>query len=171
MIRWKSEPLLEWNYAERHMVWGLIFLFAGGSALGQVLSETGTAQFLADRLVPLAENGGFLAVAVFAFIGMFLTQITSNTAAAAIVVPITISTFDRLGVNPVPFVYLVGAAVNFGVMLPSSSAGPAIAAGYGVNLKTRLAPATCSCDSGLPLEWHKRCCSSNSSPRSSPSLP
>ena len=118
------------------MVWGLIFLFAGGSALGQVLSETGTAQFLADRLVPLAENGGFLAVAVFAFIGMFLTQITSNTAAAAIVVPITISTFDRLGVNPVPFVYLVGAAVNFGVMLPSSSAGPAIAAGYGVNLKT-----------------------------------
>jgi solute carrier family 13 (sodium-dependent dicarboxylate transporter), member 2/3/5 len=136
VIRWKSEPLLEWNYAERHMVWGLIFLFAGGSALGQVLSETGTAQFLADRLVPLAGNGGFLAVVVFAFIGMFLTQITSNTAAAAIVVPITISTFDRLGVNPVPFVYLVGAAVNFGVMLPSSSAGPAIAAGYGVNLKT-----------------------------------
>jgi sodium-dependent dicarboxylate transporter 2/3/5 len=64
---------------------------------------------------------------------------TSNTAAAAILVPITISTFDRLGLNPVPFVYIVGAAVNFGVMLPSSSAGPAIAAGYGVNLKTMFA--------------------------------
>jgi di/tricarboxylate transporter len=51
-------------------------------------------------------------------------------------VPITISTFDRLGLSPVPFVYIVGAAVNFGLMLPSSSAGPAIAAGYGVNLKT-----------------------------------
>ena len=38
------------GYAEKHMVWGLIYLFAGGSALGQVLSETGTAKFVADRL-------------------------------------------------------------------------------------------------------------------------
>jgi hypothetical protein len=35
-----------------------------------------------------------------------------------------------------PYVYVAGAAVNFGLMLPSSSAGPAIAAGYGVDLKT-----------------------------------
>jgi solute carrier family 13 (sodium-dependent dicarboxylate transporter), member 2/3/5 len=136
VVRANGEPLLEWTYAERHMVWGLIFLFAGGSALGQVLSETGTAQYLAERLVPLAGGGGLLAVVVFTFVAMLLTQITSNTAAAAIIVPITISTFDRLGINPVPFVYVVGAAVNFGVMLPSSSAGPAIAAGYGANLKT-----------------------------------
>jgi sodium-dependent dicarboxylate transporter 2/3/5 len=136
VVRCKGDALLDWDYAEKHMVWGLIFLFAGGSALGQVLSETGTARFLAEQLVPLAGNGGLLAVVVFSFIAMLLTQITSNTAAAAIVVPITISTFDRLGLSPVPFVYIVGAAVNFGLMLPSSSAGPAIAAGYGVNLKT-----------------------------------
>jgi hypothetical protein len=36
----------------------------------------------------------------------------------------------------VPYVYIVGVAINFGIMLPSSSAGPAIAAGYGVDLKT-----------------------------------
>ena len=44
-------------------------------------------------------------------------------------------TVERLGLNPVPFVYIVSAAANYGVMLPSSSAGPAIAAGYGVDLK------------------------------------
>jgi len=137
-IRHRGEPLLEWDYAQAHMVWGLIFLFAGGSALGQILSATGTAQFLADRLTPLAGGGGLLAVAVFTFLTMLLTQITSNTAAAAIVVPITISTFTGLGLNPVPFVYLVGVAANYGIMLPSSSAGPAIAAGYGVNLRTML---------------------------------
>jgi sodium-dependent dicarboxylate transporter 2/3/5 len=65
-----------------------------------------------------------------------LTQITSNTAAVAIVVPITISTFQSLGLNPIPMVYIVAAAGNYGLMLPSSSGGPAIAAGYGVNLKT-----------------------------------
>ena len=134
-IRHKGEALLDWEYAQTHMVWGLIFLFAGGSALGQILSETGTAQFLADRLVPLAGGGGFIAVVVFSFLAIVITQITSNTAAAAIVVPITISTFQRLGLNPIPFVYIVAAAANYGIMLPSSSAGPAIAAGYGVDLK------------------------------------
>ena len=138
-IRYRGEPLLEWEYAQARIVWGLIYLFAGGSALGQILSETGTAQFIADRLVPLAGGGGFLAVVAFSFLTILITQITSNTATIAIVVPITISTFERLGLNPIPFVYLVACAGNYGIMLPSSSAGPAIAAGYGVNLKTMAA--------------------------------
>jgi len=53
----------------------------------------------------------------------------------AIMVPITISTFQSLGANPVPMVYIVAVAGNCGLMLPSSAGGPAIAAGYGVNLK------------------------------------
>jgi sodium-dependent dicarboxylate transporter 2/3/5 len=126
---------LTWEYAQPRMVWGLIYLFAGGSALGQILSATGTAQFLADQLLGLAGGGGLLAIAVFVFATLVLTQITSNTAAIAIIVPITISTFQSLGLNPVPMVYLVAAAGNYGLMLPSSSGGPAIAAGYGVDLK------------------------------------
>ena len=135
-IRHKGEPLLKWEYAQSRMVWGLIYLFAGGSALGQILSDTGTAKFVADRLVPLAGQGGFTAIVVFVFVSIVITQITSNTATTAILVPITISTFQSLDVNPIPFVYIVAAAGNCGLMLPSSSAGPAIAAGYGVDLKT-----------------------------------
>lgn len=132
-VRHKGEALLEWKYAQRHMVWGLIYLFAGGSALGMILSETGTARFLADQLIPLAGGGGF--VVVFVFLTVLMTQITNNTAAVAIIVPITITTFQSLGMNPVPFVYIVAAAGNYGLMLPSSSGGPALAAGYGVNLR------------------------------------
>jgi sodium-dependent dicarboxylate transporter 2/3/5 len=137
-VRHKGEPLLTWEYAQQHMVWGLIYLFAGGSALGQVLSETGTAKYLAERLIPLAGDGGVVAIAVFTLLSFVVTQITSNTATVAIMVPITISTFEGLGLNPVPFVYLVTTAANCGLALPASSAGPAIAAGYGVNLKTML---------------------------------
>ena len=138
VVRYRGQPLLTWQYAEQHMVWGLIYLFAGGSALGQVLSDTGAARFLAERLVPLASDGGFVAIAVFSLLSMAVTQITSNTATVAIMVPITISTFQGLGLNPVPFVYLVTTAANCGLALPAASAGPAIAAGYGVNLKTML---------------------------------
>ncbi len=135
-VRHRGEPLLTWEYAQPRMVWGLIYLFAGGSALGQILSQTGTAQFLADHLLAVARDGGIVAIATFVLATVVLTQITSNTAAVAIAVPITISTFQSLGVNPVPMVYIVAAAGNYGLMLPSSSGGPAIAAGYGVNLKT-----------------------------------
>jgi sodium-dependent dicarboxylate transporter 2/3/5 len=136
VVQCKGVPLLEWDYAQRHMVWGLIYLFAGGSALGQVLSDTGTATFLAGLLTPLAGGGGFAAVAVFSLLTILITQVTSNTAAVAIVVPVTITTFQGLGLNPVPFVYIVAVAANYGLMLPSSSAGPAVAAGYDVDLGT-----------------------------------
>jgi solute carrier family 13 (sodium-dependent dicarboxylate transporter), member 2/3/5 len=135
VIRHKGEPLLKWDYAQAHMSWGLFYLFAGGAALGEILSQTGAAKSVADMLVPFAGSGGFRAVFVFSLMTMIITQITSNTAAVAIMVPITISTFQSLGVNPVPMVYIVAVAGNCGLMLPSSAGGPAVAAGYGVNLK------------------------------------
>jgi len=135
VIRYNGEPLLKWDYAQKHMQWGLFYLFAGGAALGEILSQTGTAKLVADTLMPLAGSGGFRAAVIFSLMTMVVTQITSNTAAVGIMVPITISTFQGLGMNPVPFVYIVAVAGNCGLMLPSSAGGPAVAAGYGVNLK------------------------------------
>jgi sodium-dependent dicarboxylate transporter 2/3/5 len=134
-IRHNGEPLLKWDYAQKHMQWGLFYLFAGGAALGEILSQTGTAKRIADMLIPFAGDGGLRAVLMFSLMTMVVTQITNNTAAIGIMVPITISTFQSLGMNPIPFVYIVTVAGNCGLMLPSSAGGPAVAAGYGVNLK------------------------------------
>jgi len=139
VIRHNGEPLLTWEYAQKHMAWGLFYLFAGGTALGEILSQTGTAKYIADLLIPSVRIGIFGAVLAFSLITMVITQITSNTAAVAIMVPITISTFQGVGMNPIPFVYIVAVACNCGLMLPSSAGGPAVAAGYGVNLKTMFA--------------------------------
>jgi sodium-dependent dicarboxylate transporter 2/3/5 len=139
VIRHDGEPLLKWDYAQAHMAWGLFYLFAGGSALGEILDESGTARQVADLLAPLAGTGGFRAVLVFSLMTMIVTQITNNTAAIAIMVPITIGTFQSLGANPIPMVYIVAVAGNCGLLLPSSAGGPAVAAGYGVNLKTMFA--------------------------------
>jgi sodium-dependent dicarboxylate transporter 2/3/5 len=136
VIRYNGEPLLRWEYAQKHMIWGLLYLFAGGAALGSMLADTGAATWMATRLAPAASGGGFGAVVVFSLLTIVLTQTTNNTAAIAVTVPITITTFQSLGMNPVPFVYIVAVAGNCGIMLPSSSGGTAIAAGYGVNVKT-----------------------------------
>jgi len=138
LVRPRGESLMTWEYAQGKMMWGLFYLFAGGTALGRILSETGTAAYIADLLIPYASDGGLLAVFVFSTLTIVMTQITSNTAAVAVTVPITISTFQSLDINPLPFVYIVAAVGNCGFMLPTSAGGPAIAAGYGINLKTML---------------------------------
>lgn len=135
IVRHRGEPLLRWEDAQGKMMWGLIFLFAGGSALGRLLDKSGTASFIADHLIHYAGRSDLQAVFVFASITVVLTQITSNTAAVAIIVPIAISTFTALDQNPVPCVYIIAAIANCGFALPSSAGGPAVAAGYGANLR------------------------------------
>jgi sodium-dependent dicarboxylate transporter 2/3/5 len=136
VIRTREGQLITWPYAQQHMMWGLFYLFAGGIALGRILEASGAAEAFAAGLVPYAGAGGLAAVVVFATLTMAITQVTSNTAAIAIVVPITISTFQTLGANPLPYVYIVAVIGNCGLALPSSAGGPAVAAGYGVNLRT-----------------------------------
>ena len=135
-IRTREGPLITWPFAQKHMMWGLFYLFAGGIALGRILSDSGAAEGFAAALMPYAGSGGLTAVIIFSTLTMVLSQATSNTAAIAIVVPITISTFQSLSLNPIPFVYIVAVIGNCGFLLPSSAGGPAVAAGYGVNLKT-----------------------------------
>jgi solute carrier family 13 (sodium-dependent dicarboxylate transporter), member 2/3/5 len=139
VVRPAGEPLLQWEFAQQRVLWGLLYLFAGGAALGRMLQQTGAAAAVAGWLAPYARGGGPGAIALFALLTIALTQVTSNTAAVAIAVPIAISTTQALGLNPLPFVLVVAAAGNFGFMLPSSAGGPAVASGYGVNLRTMFA--------------------------------
>jgi solute carrier family 13 (sodium-dependent dicarboxylate transporter), member 2/3/5 len=136
LIRSKEKPLMTWEYAQSHLMWGLFYVFAGGTALGAILNKTGTAKYIADSVVPFVGGGGIVAVLVFTTLTMAIAQIISNVAAVAIITPVAISVFKSLGMNPIPFIYIIAAAGHCGFMLPSSAGSSAIAAGYGVNLKT-----------------------------------
>ena len=135
-IRAKGEPLLTWEFAQGRMMWGLFYVFAGGNALGAVLNKAGSAQFLASVIIPYAANGRVSAVALFAGVTMAVAQIISNVATVAIMVPIAISVFQGIGANPIPYIYVIIAASHCGFMLPSSAGSSAVAAGYGINLRT-----------------------------------
>src|SRR5262245_59251084 len=130
------EPLLTWEFAQSRMMWGLFYVFAGGNALGAVLNTTGTAQYLARPIAASAGSGPLAATVVFGVLTMVVAQIISNVATVAIMVPIAVSAFQAAGVNPIPYIYLIIAASHCGFMLPSSAGSSALAAGYGVNLRT-----------------------------------
>jgi di/tricarboxylate transporter len=105
--------------AYREVEWRAIILIACMLGLGQAMSQTGAAQFLAEHvsratsgLSPLWLLGGFFVLTVF------LTQPMSNQAAAAVILPIAIQTASHLGLNPRTFVMGIAVAASCSYLTP-----------------------------------------------------
>ncbi|KZO00246.1 SLC13 family permease [Pseudobacillus badius] len=115
--RQKGGALLDWSVA-RDLPWGVLLLFGGGLAIASGFSETGLAKWIGEQLMVL-EGLSMLLVVVFvtAFV-LFLTEITSNTATATMIMPVLASL--ALALNLHPFVLMMPAAMaaNCAFMLP-----------------------------------------------------
>ena len=123
-------PLLTWGSAEKKIGWNLLFLFAGGLAAGKLISESGAAESLALSLTTMNLDGGFATIFLIVSFTVLLAEVTSNTAAAAIALPIVKSITQVLDINPVPYIFIASAAFNVAYMLPTSIR--AIPCGYGL---------------------------------------
>lgn len=77
-----GKALLTWEFAEKGVMWGMLFLFAGGLALGSLVTETGAALKMAEAITLLPLTGGLETVFAFTLFSTVLTEISSNTAAA-----------------------------------------------------------------------------------------
>lgn len=115
-----DKPMLTWKIAEKKLGLGMMFLFAGGLALGMLVTDTGAAKIIAQKITLLPLTGGIETFLVFGFFATILSEISSNTAAAAIAIPVVLSTCQQLGVNPIPFLLSCIVAVNCAYVLPVS---------------------------------------------------
>ena len=88
---------------------GVLFLFGGGLTLSSVLTQSGASKIMADGIVFIIEGGHYyvMALIVAAFI-VCLTEFTSNTASAALLVPIFISIANALNMPPLGFAMIIG---------------------------------------------------------------
>lgn len=103
--------------AYRDISWKAIIVIGCMLALGRAMEYTGTASYLADRIVSLTHgltNPVWLLTAFFT-LTMILTQPMSNQAAAVLILPIAIQTAMQLGLNPRTFgaMIAVGASCSF----------------------------------------------------------
>ncbi|MEA3309284.1 MAG: SLC13 family permease [Chloroflexota bacterium] len=102
--------------AYHEIAWETLIVIGSMLALGAAMQHTGTAEFLATRIVGLVQNASpTLMLSAFFFLSLLLTQPMSNQAAAVLVVPIAIQTAQQLGLNPRTFVMMiaVGASCSF----------------------------------------------------------
>lgn len=107
--------------------WGTLLLFGGGLALGEQMFHTGLARAAGHGLVTLTGAHSLLALTVLAVgLAMLLTETTSNTASANMVVPIVIGLAEAADVSPVPPALGAALAASMGFLLPVSTPPNAI---------------------------------------------
>ncbi|HAS6435232.1 TPA: DASS family sodium-coupled anion symporter [Vibrio parahaemolyticus] len=123
---------VEWKDIEKITDWGVLILFGGGICLSNVLKATGTSVFLAHSLTGFLEQAGVLLtiLSVVAFV-VFLTEFASNTASAALLVPVFATIAEALGLSPVILSALIAVAASCAFMLPVATPPNAIVFGTG----------------------------------------
>ena len=101
--------------------------------MSAVLKTTGASQFLAEELSMLLDRAGVLLtlVAVTAFV-VFLTEFASNTASAAILIPVFAAISESMGLSPVILSVVIAISASCAFMLPVATPPNAIvfALGY-----------------------------------------
>ncbi|WP_439437853.1 SLC13 family permease [Salinivibrio costicola] len=124
--------VVKWKEVEKTADWGVLLLFGGGICLSNVLKETGTSVFLANHLSSALTGSGlfFTMLGVVAFV-IFLTEFASNTASAALLVPVFATIAEALGVSPVALSALIAIAASCAFMLPVATPPNAIVFGSG----------------------------------------
>jgi sodium-dependent dicarboxylate transporter 2/3/5 len=125
-------PAITWEDAVQ-IDWGVVLLYGGGFALGVLSFQTGLAEAMGrglTGLLPIQGSLGLLVASVVA--AVILSETTSNTAAANMVVPVVISVARAAGLDP--FEPALGAtlAASLGFMLPVSTPCNAIVYGSGL---------------------------------------
>lgn len=128
--------LMVWKSVQTKIVWELIYIFAGGLAAGTLINKSGAAKAIGDAVAATNLDGGFITVLVIVVLTILLSDVTSNTATAAVSMPIVISIISGIGKDPIPYIYIASIGVNLSYMLPTSIR--AIPVGYGLQPKFML---------------------------------
>ena len=129
-------PMLTWKYAESHIMWGMICLFASGLALGRLVIETGAIEQLASLITAMHLSSPLSIMAISCGFATFLSELSSNTAAASISIPVVTGLTKALGVNPIPYILGTIVAANCAYVLPLSTR--AIPIGHGLDAAQQI---------------------------------
>jgi sodium-dependent dicarboxylate transporter 2/3/5 len=146
-VNWKRrEFTISWAQASR-IDWGTILLFGGGLSLGRLMFTTGLAERIGRGLVAASGAESLWTVtAVMTAVAILTTEITSNTAATNMLVPVALAITKAAGLSPIPPALGVAFGASMAYMLPISTPPNAIVYGTG------LVPVTAMIRCGVLLD-------------------
>jgi sodium-dependent dicarboxylate transporter 2/3/5 len=145
---------LSWEQAER-IDWGTILLFGSGLALGEMMFQTGLSEAIGRGASQALGADSLWTLTAFAIaLGIVLSELTSNTASATMVIPVVIAIAQGAGVSALPPALGACLGASFGFMLPISTPPNAIVYGSGLIPIERMIRAGFLLDLvGLAVIW------------------
>lgn len=125
--------LVSWKQISDNTDWGVLMLFGGGIALSEVMKNSGASKILGEQIAgALSTAPTFVVIFVIAAFIIFLTEFTSNTASAALLVPLFAPIGVELGLPPEVLVMVIGIGASCAFMLPVATPPNAIVMGTGL---------------------------------------
>lgn len=125
-----GERIITWEDAVK-MPWGIIILFGGGMALAAGFQKTGLAEWFGGQISLLQNLSLFMLIVVIIAAVNFLTEVTSNTASTAMLLPMVAPVAIALEINPYLLLVATTTAASCAFMLPVATPPNAVVFGSG----------------------------------------
>ena len=101
--------------------WEILMVFAGSVVLGLAIQKTGIAERLAFSILDVCGSNPIVVMTAICFVGTFITEFISNTAAGAMFFPIMYEAAEKLGYEPYPFLIALMVSVSSSFATPIGS--------------------------------------------------
>jgi solute carrier family 13 (sodium-dependent dicarboxylate transporter), member 2/3/5 len=125
-----GRPLLTWREA-REIPWEVLLLFGGGLSLAAAMESSGLARWLGGNLGSLAGSSRLVVYGGLALVVLVLSELASNTAVAAMAMPIAASLAPAVSEPPLALMLVAALAASTGFALPVATPPNAIVFGSG----------------------------------------
>lgn len=126
----RQERILNWKEAVK-LPWGIILLFGGGMALAKGFETTGLAAWLGLQMTSFSEWPFLITLVLLIAAVNFLTEITSNLATTAMMLPVLAPLALEIGVHPFGLMVAAAVAASCAFMLPVATPPNAVVFGAG----------------------------------------
>ena len=109
------------DQAMKAVNWEILMVFAGSAVLGLAIQKTGIAEWLANGILDVCGTNPIVVITAVCFVGTFITEFISNTAAGAMFFPIMYEAAEKLGYEPFPCLVALMVSVSSSFATPIGS--------------------------------------------------
>jgi di/tricarboxylate transporter len=109
------------DQAMKSINWDILIVFAASVVLGLSIQKTGIAERLATGILDVCGTNPIVVMTAICFVGTFITEFISNTAAGAMFFPIMYEAAEKLGYDPFPFLIALMVSVSSSFATPIGS--------------------------------------------------
>lgn len=127
---------ITWRDIKQDMPWGLVFLYGGALTLSHALNETGAVKVISNGIIGFVGENPIVVMVTFLILVIIISNMMSNSAALAVVLPVAITTIPALGIagqytgELVSYLIAMGSAMVFLLPVGTPSAAIVYSSGY-----------------------------------------